>query len=1061
MRKRLIVCIYLLLSCSFLRVGATHIAGAELTYNCINSANGLQFYDVTLKLYRDCLNANPQALFPDPVTLMVYRSRDSLFMGSFDIPIPALIPRLEIPNWSACSAAPQTLCIEEGIYNMTITLPIDTAGGYDVAYSLCCRNQVISSMPAALQQGVTFLAHIPGTDVAPVCNNMAGFNQQPSLFICAGQTYNFDHSATDIDGDSLVYRLTRPYSGVNLQGQGASPQNGPQALAGPPPYRNVIFNAGFNYVNPFGSGGINIDPQTGYLTASPQNPGIFVVCISVFEYRDGVLLCENRRDFQFNVIACLQQSGAPVVTHNLSNAPSNGDTVLAEAGMPFCVDFTIADTGTVGQLVVQPISVIFGGNGAVPGPYASLNLSGQNPIQADLCWAPACELVGQTFPVVITARDTSDCQNHNIAKDTIWVKVIPGSPGIPIVGHQFGNLPVNGDTILMETKTDFCFEFFIVDTAGNGNLSYSDGVFSATGDTLVKQYTLTTRTSGDTLFVEWCWESFCNFDAVYVFKLTGFDTYRCPPANQASDSVYMRVLRPPSAPPVTTLYPGQNPVNGDTLLATVHDTLCFDVQVTDTSGLADSLFVRVEFEEIPGNGFAGLPPLTRNQIVTDTLWSNICWVPRCLNADKLYRVLVYGVQAHTCWLLRETVDTLYIRVQLGNAPPPLLERNISQGVVSNDTVYLLDAEDLCFDFTFRDTVQPSYLIWDLQLEQVGGNYTGPQPTLSNVQEQGDLISGQACWRVPCAWAGLDFKVSLAVRDSFDCNQKNMVRDSFFVRHRESIPEPVQMCVASVEERNAGVEVFWETVPDPDLAYYLIERREWGSNTFSQRQQINAPNQNSWIDREVPRVSQNRYCYRVVAVDSCGNASPLGQEICTILLQGEVNDLDATLEWTGVKGWPGIPDSYELYQQDSVGGAGPVLLEYGSGNWQTYYQEDVPWPVICYRVQAMAGAACVQQAWSNEICLTFPPKLYLPTGFTPNGDGLNDLFELPHVFVADFHISIYDRWGRLIYESFNPMYPWDGKDRGKAAAEGVYAYYLSGRGYDGTRIERKGTVTLIR
>ncbi|MFN0204186.1 MAG: SBBP repeat-containing protein, partial [Bacteroidia bacterium] len=88
-------------------------------------------------------------------------------------------------------------------------------------------------------------------------------------------------------------------------------------------------------------------------------------------------------------------------------------------------------------------------------------------------------------------------------------------------------------------------------------------------------------------------------------------------------------------------------------------------------------------------------------------------------------------------------------------------------------------------------------------------------------------------------------------------------------------------------------------------------------------------------------------------------------------------------------------------------------------------------------------------------------LYVPTAFSPNGDGFNEEFLAKHYGIKDLHVSIYDRWGIRIYEAFDLEFRWDGKYKGQDVPEGVYVWVIDGYGYDNRKYEKKGTVTVIR
>lgn len=74
-------------------------------------------------------------------------------------------------------------------------------------------------------------------------------------------------------------------------------------------------------------------------------------------------------------------------------------------------------------------------------------------------------------------------------------------------------------------------------------------------------------------------------------------------------------------------------------------------------------------------------------------------------------------------------------------------------------------------------------------------------------------------------------------------------------------------------------------------------------------------------------------------------------------------------------------------------------------------------------------------------------LHVPNVFTPNGDGANDEFRVDYKSIVDYHIWVYNRWNKLVYESSNPMEGWDGNINGRPAAEGAYFYVIRAKGVD--------------
>lgn len=142
------------------------------------------------------------------------------------------------------------------------------------------------------------------------CNSSPFYNNFPPLVLCTNDPLSFDHSATDPDGDSLVYFLCDPFEGGSVD----FPAPNPPAA---PPYNNVIFANPFSATNPLGANpGLAINPQTGLLTGTPNLQGQFVVAVCVSEYRNGQLIATHKRDFQFNVVNCISDVAASFINPN-------------------------------------------------------------------------------------------------------------------------------------------------------------------------------------------------------------------------------------------------------------------------------------------------------------------------------------------------------------------------------------------------------------------------------------------------------------------------------------------------------------------------------------------------------------------------------------------------------------------------------------------------------------------------------------------------------------------------------------------------------------------------
>ena len=289
---------------------ATHIIGGELYYDHLGGSQ----YLVTLDLYRDCSPANTNGVgFDQVVQIGVYTGTGQfLFNQSITYPGEQIVP-VVITN--PCLTAPPNVCIATARFQAVFDLP-PTAMGYQLSYQRCCRTPAIVNLQTPGQQGLTCTVRVPG--IPDASNSSPRFNDYPPVVLCVGEALVFDHSATAPDADQLLYELCDPL-------QGASATN-PAPPAGPPPYPPVVWGPGYSAGNPLpGSPALAIDANTGQLTATPGQVGIYSVGVCVSEYRNGVLLSTVRRDFMFTVVAC-DQNIISVIADQDPSAACNGLT---------------------------------------------------------------------------------------------------------------------------------------------------------------------------------------------------------------------------------------------------------------------------------------------------------------------------------------------------------------------------------------------------------------------------------------------------------------------------------------------------------------------------------------------------------------------------------------------------------------------------------------------------------------------------------------------------------------------------------------------------------------
>jgi gliding motility-associated-like protein len=89
------------------------------------------------------------------------------------------------------------------------------------------------------------------------------------------------------------------------------------------------------------------------------------------------------------------------------------------------------------------------------------------------------------------------------------------------------------------------------------------------------------------------------------------------------------------------------------------------------------------------------------------------------------------------------------------------------------------------------------------------------------------------------------------------------------------------------------------------------------------------------------------------------------------------------------------------------------------------------------------------------------ELKVPNAFSPNGDGVNDLFKVKHKSLVKFNATVFNRWGQELYKWNNPDEGWDGTYHGKAVKDGVYFIVIKAVGSDGIKYNHKGDINILR
>jgi gliding motility-associated-like protein len=123
---------------------------------------------------------------------------------------------------------------------------------------------------------------------------------------------------------------------------------------------------------------------------------------------------------------------------------------------------------------------------------------------------------------------------------------------------------------------------------------------------------------------------------------------------------------------------------------------------------------------------------------------------------------------------------------------------------------------------------------------------------------------------------------------------------------------------------------------------------------------------------------------------------------------------------------------------------------------------LPQENIQYALKVSNEQGCFDMDTIRVNVFKIDPDLLVPTAFSPDGDGLNDIFKPILVGMKSLDaFMVYNRWGQLVYSTTQTETGWDGTLSGTPQGTATFVWYAEGTNYLGKKIKKKGTVILIR
>ena len=361
-----------------------------------------------------------------------------------------------------------------------------------------------------------------------------------------------------------------------------------------------------------------------------------------------------------------------------------------------------------------------------------------------------------------------------------------------------------------------------------------------------------------------------------------------------------------------------------------------------------------------------------------------------------------------------------------------------------------------------DSEVASYHVWINEETPSGsGNWMG-------LQEMGVVDANTFTWMQTDAQFGSSYQYHIIAEMNSGIEILSNIETLEF--SYPGAPEFTSLRRASVTDSGA-VEVLVDLDPNSnDVHAYTLQRRRSSEMEFTDFEtQEGVGGMTLQFMDYTAQTSDMSYAYRVQVENDCGDSVGTSNTAETVWLRGlsDFTLFKNTLHWTPYADFPGATAGYRIYRKSNLGNAIELLTTLPNAVYT--WEDDVSGLLyspgdFCYLVEAtdaLSGpSGSINYAFSNELCLTQEPVIWIPNAFMVGG--INEVFK-PVVSFADFsnfRMEILSRWGDVLFATDDIDAGWNGMHNGAFAPEGSYGYFITIQDGAGRIYDRQGMVHLL-
>ncbi len=674
-------------------------------------------------------------------------------------------------------------------------------------------------------------------------------------------------------------------------------------------------------------------------------------------------------------------------------------------------------------------------------------------------------------------------------------------PGPPLqISHTFPpDLTVIDDTVFILANKNMCYEAQILaNPAPQGNIH----VFPHATSLGLTNLNISVYGQQPTI-VNTCWQTSCDkANQILPFIIEAYDDETCYYYTKVYDTVYVKILAPPTDTPTVSLTP-VNFSNGDTVW--FGDTVCMHFSIRSDTLVSEDF----EFLNIQSN-----PPNITVITKTDTLIEGtICWETGCSAVLNPATFIVKGINLTQCNTPFVVADTLQLYVKLPENPRPntLIYPDTSTVLFFEAGTPVVYASDtVCFKFFVTDASPPSNLQYQIEVyDQFGNLFSQPDYDISILQNQGDtLIEGRLCLEANCKFLNRTITIVFKTLDYGKCSLNYLIVDSLKLKLISKPVFPINISWNAGGHLQIGDTVFVKVREESCINITLTDTLNPQGDLFLRGEGDlfdGIPPDAVFLQQNGQVILETQICFNphCIAYDTLLTSYIIGRS------QPHCRDsvLDTTTVFVRIIQPENRPPTitrdipspypveinqkicYSLLLEDpddkltyQIGKLGEAFREnFGYGSNATLIKTDTLSPnrylfTICLTPNCYVNEKdlqltfCIEDTTTCDTVYTVCDELILqaadcglimPNVFTPNGDGINEVFEPSSMEgIKEYELFVFDRWGRQLFYGKN-----EGWKPEASISEGVYFYKILFKFYNGTGPEwlreQTGSFSLLR